>query len=120
MTRSSWPARRAAAKNQTPSTEPTKPPATRTPPSLTSRALRRSALSALVVEEATIWRGLGCHRDGRRNAEEDQERRHQEAAADAEQAGDEADRRPHPEDQENVDRHFGDREINLHANSPRA
>ena len=54
MTRSSWPARRAAAKNQTPSTEPTKPPARRTAPSLRSSASRRKAASALVVEEATI------------------------------------------------------------------
>ena len=39
-----------------------------------------------MVEEATICADWRRDRDGRRNAEEDEERRHQEAAADAEQA----------------------------------
>ena len=56
-------------------------------------------------------------RDRRRDADEDQQRRHQEAAADAEHAGDEADRRAHREDQEDIDRNVGDREIKLHARS---
>src|SRR3712207_8743214 len=43
---------RAAAKNQTPRTEPMKPPPTRMVPSLRSSALRRKALRQLVVEEA--------------------------------------------------------------------
>ena len=73
-----------------------------------------------MLDDATIWADLGCHRNGRRNAEENQEGRHQEAAADAEKARDETHRRTHSENQENADRHFGDREVNLHADSPRA
>ncbi len=49
------------------------------------------------------------------DAEEDQERRHQEAAADAEHAGDEPDREPHREDDEDVDRQVGDRKVDLHG-----
>ena len=120
MTRSSWPARRAAAKNQTPSAEPTRPPATRMAPSLWSRASRRSAPSTLVVEEATIWADWVRDRDRRRNAEEDQQRRHEKAAADAEQPRDEAHRRTHPEDEKNAHRHLGDRQIDLQPGSPMA
>jgi hypothetical protein len=52
-------------------------------------------------------------RDGRRDAQEDEERRHQKAAADPEQAGDEADRRAHPENHEHADRHLGDGQVDL-------
>src|SRR5262249_2079537 len=44
--------------------------------------------------------------------------RHQEAAADPEHAGDESDREPHHEDEEHVDRHFGDRKVDLHGLRP--
>ena len=54
-------------------------------------------------------------RDRRRDADEDQKRRHQEAAADTEHAGDEPDRRAHRQDEENIDRNVGDREVELHA-----
>ena len=54
-------------------------------------------------------------RHRRRDADEDQKRRHQEAAADAEHAGDEPDRRAHRQDEENIDRNVGDREVELHA-----
>ena len=54
------------------------------------------------------------HRDGGRDADEDQERRHQEPAADAEHAGNESDREPHEEDQEDIDGQFGDRKVDLH------
>ncbi len=57
--------------------------------------------------------GHACHRDCGRDADEDQQRRHQEAAADAEHAGDVADREPHPQDEEDVHGHVGDRKINL-------
>ena len=53
----------------------------------------------------------------RRDAEENQKRRHQEAAADSEHAGHEADRSAQPEDEEYVDRNIGDREEELHARS---
>ena len=52
-------------------------------------------------------------RDRRRHADENQQRRHQEAAADAEHAGDEADREPHPQHQEDVHGQVGDRKIDL-------
>ena len=48
------------------------------------------------------------------DADEDQQRRHQEAAADPEHAGNEADREPHAENEEDVDRQVGDRKIDLH------
>ena len=54
-------------------------------------------------------------RDGRCDADEDQERRHQEAAADPEHAGHEPNRRAHRQDEENIDRNVGDREVELHA-----
>ena len=60
-----------------------------------------------------MWVDDARHRDRRRHADEDQQRRHQEAAADAEHAGDESDRQPHPQNEEDVDRHVGDREIDL-------
>ena len=55
------------------------------------------------------------HRHRWRDADEDQERRHQESAADAEHSGDKADRQAHGEDQEHVDRNVCDREVDLHA-----
>ena len=53
--------------------------------------------------------------DRGRDTDEDQQRRHQEAAADAEHAGDETHRRAHRQDEENIDRNVGDREVKLHA-----
>ena len=50
-----------------------------------------------------------------RDADEDQQRRHQEAAADAEHAGHETNRRAHRQDEENIDRNIGDGKIKLHA-----
>ena len=58
--------------------------------------------------------GLGADRDGRRDADEDQQRRHQEAAADAEQAREEADAAAERQEDEHIDRHLGDRQIDLH------
>ena len=43
------------------------------------------------------------------------QRRHQEAAADPEHAGHEPNRRAHRQDEENIDRNVGDREVELHA-----
>ena len=54
-------------------------------------------------------------RDGGCDADKDQQRRHQEAAADAEHAGDETNRRAHREDEENIDRNVSDRKVELHA-----
>jgi hypothetical protein len=58
------------------------------------------------------------HRDRGSDADEDQERGHQKAAADAEHAGDESDREPHDQDQEHIDGYFGDREVDLHGRCP--
>ena len=59
--------------------------------------------------------GDGGDRDRRRNADEDLQRRHQEAAADPEHAGHEPNRRAHRQDEENIDWDIGDREVELHA-----
>lgn len=55
------------------------------------------------------------NRDRGRDANEDQQRRHQEATADPEHAGDESNRRAHRQDEEDIDRNVGDREVELHA-----
>ena len=62
--------------------------------------------------------GAGGDRDRRRDVVEDQQRRDQEAAADAEHARQEPDRRPHGEQDEEIDRHLGDREIDAHPSNP--
>jgi hypothetical protein len=49
------------------------------------------------------------------DADEDQQRRHQKSAADAEHAGHKTNRRAHREDEENIDRNVGDRKVELHA-----
>ena len=59
--------------------------------------------------------GDGSDRDRGRDADEDQQRRHQETAADPEHAGHEADRRTHRQDEQNIDRKIGDGEVELHA-----
>ena len=72
-----------------------------------------------LVKDATT--GSYCaHADAilvtcRRDADEDQERRHQESATDPEHAGDEPDRCAHRQDEEDIDRNVGDREVELHA-----
>src|SRR3954464_6669934 len=63
-------------------------------------------------------RGDARYRDRRRDADEDEEWRHQEAAADPEHAGDESDRQPHHEDEEYVDGEVGDRKVDLHGYRP--
>jgi predicted secreted Zn-dependent protease len=59
--------------------------------------------------------GAGGDGNDRRNVVEDQQRRDQEAAADAEHAGQEADGRAHAEDDENVHRQFCDGQIDCHC-----
>jgi hypothetical protein len=54
-------------------------------------------------------------RDRGRDADEDQKRRHQKPAADAEHAGHETNRRAHRQDEEDIDRNVRDREKELHA-----
>jgi len=53
--------------------------------------------------------------DRRRDADEDQQRRHQEAAADPEHAGDEPNRRAHRQDEETLTGMSAYREVELHA-----
>src|SRR5262249_61916828 len=62
--------------------------------------------------------GDARHRDCRRDAEKDQQRRHEESAADPEHAGDESDREPHSENDEHVDRQGCDRKGDLQARGP--
>src|SRR5262249_24961824 len=57
----------------------------------------------------------GADRHGGGNAQEDQERGHDEAAAYAEHAGQEADRQADAGQQKHVERQFGDGKIDLHA-----
>ena len=59
--------------------------------------------------------GDGGDRDRGGDADEDQQRRHQKSAADAEHAGHETNRRAHRQDEENIDRNVGDRKVQLHA-----
>ena len=54
-------------------------------------------------------------RDRRRDTEEDEQRRHQKSAADAEHAGNEPDRETHGQNDKNVDRQVGDRKVDLHG-----
>ena len=58
--------------------------------------------------------GLGADGDRRRHADEDQRGRHEEAAAHAEEAGQEPDETAQPEQQKGVERYLGDREVDLH------
>jgi hypothetical protein len=60
-------------------------------------------------------RGDRRYRNGRGDADEDQQRREQEAAADAEHAGEKADRNAHREDEEHADGQIGDWKVNLHG-----
>ncbi len=53
--------------------------------------------------------GDARHRHRRLHADEDQQRRHQKSAADTEHAGNEANREPHREHEENIDGNVGDR-----------
>ena len=59
--------------------------------------------------------GLGGDRHGRRNADEDQERGHQETAADPEHARQKPHGAAHTQQQENVDRQLGDGQVDLHS-----
>ena len=60
-------------------------------------------------------RRLRGHGDGRRNAPEHQERRQDEAAAHAEHARKKAHRGAEPDDEEDIHRHLGDGQIDLHG-----
>ena len=62
--------------------------------------------------------GGGGHRDGRRDAVEDQQRRGEEAAADPEHAGQQADQPAQRDDQQRIDRHAGDGEVDVHVPRP--
>jgi hypothetical protein len=62
--------------------------------------------------------GAGGDRDGWRDVVEDQQRRDQESAAHAEHPRQEADRRPHGQKNQEIDRHLGDREIDAHPSNP--
>ena len=60
---------------------------------------------------------MGGHardRNRRADTDEDEQRRHQEPAADAEHARDESDRKPHEQDKQDIDGQFGDRKVDLH------
>ncbi|MNN57957.1 hypothetical protein D3C81_1729740 [compost metagenome] len=59
--------------------------------------------------------GLAGDGHGRGNAHEDEDGRHQEAAADAEQARDKADQRAQQNQERPVHRNLGDRQVNIHG-----
>ncbi len=59
--------------------------------------------------------GHAGHGHGRRDAQEHQHRRHQEAAADAEQAGDEADQGAQSHQQGGVHGHLGDGQVEVQS-----
>jgi hypothetical protein len=59
--------------------------------------------------------GDGSDRDRGRDPDEDQQRRHQKSAADAEHAGHKTNGRAHRKDEKNIDRNVGDRKVKLHA-----
>jgi hypothetical protein len=63
-------------------------------------------------------RRLAAHRHGRRHADEDQGRREQEAAADAEQAGKKPREQPKRQQRQRIDGHFSDRKVKFHSRSP--
>ena len=58
--------------------------------------------------------GLGADRHRRRYADEDEQWRHQESAADAEQPGQEPDPATHRQKEEHVHRHLSNRQVNTH------
>jgi len=62
--------------------------------------------------------GLGGHSHGRVDADENQQRRHQKAAADAEQTRQEAHQCTHPQQQKNINRYFRYWQIDLHSCTP--
>src|SRR5690606_3526394 len=59
--------------------------------------------------------GLAGHRHRRRDAQENQHRRHQESAADAEQTRHESNQRSQHDQERPVHRDFGDRQVNIHG-----
>ena len=95
-------------------TEPTTPPATSTAPIFTSTLLRRYWAMAPETDEARICIEPVPTATGGGHAHEDQERREQEAAADAEQPGQKADGAAHAEEERNVDGHLGDGQVDVH------
>lgn len=99
----------------TPSVVPMMPPLNSTEASAGSIARRRQQDGAPENDEAAMWLAAEATATPGRDADEDQERGHQEAVADAEHAGDKADRGPNRQQQEDVDRDVGDREVDLHA-----
>ena len=62
--------------------------------------------------------GFGCDGDGWRDADEKQQRRHQEPAAHTEHAGQDTDHPAQPQKQKGIDGDFGDRKVNLHVELP--
>ena len=115
MTRSIWPICRKRPNRNTPAVDPTKPPTSSMNPILKSTLSR-----CQWREHAGDRRGddlVRLRRDGdrRRHADEDQQRRQQETAADAEHAGKEADAGAEPQQHEDVEGHLGDRQVDLHG-----
>ena len=59
--------------------------------------------------------GFGRHGDRGRDADEEQQRRHQKAAADAEHAGQDTDKPAQSQEEERVDRNLGNGQVDLHG-----
>ena len=58
--------------------------------------------------------GLGADSDRRRHTDEYQQRSHQKPTAHAEDAGQHPDHAAHPQNEENVHRHLGDGQVDIH------
>ena len=58
---------------------------------------------------------LGCDSDRRGDADKEQKRCHKKTAAHAKHAGEDSDHAAKAQEQERVDRNFGDGEIDLHT-----
>ncbi len=95
-------------------TEPTTPPATSTMPIFTSTLLRRYWAMAPDTDEARICIEPVPTATAEGTPMKISKRREQEAAADAEQAGEEADGATHAEKERYVDGHLGDGQVDVH------
>ena len=101
--------------SHTPTTEPASPPSSRIKPILKSTLPRRQWAMHPGQRSADQLVGRGGHRNGGRHADEDQQRSQQKPAADPEHPRQKPDRRAEPQQDENVQRHLGDRQVDIHA-----
>ena len=114
MTTSIWPLACSSRNRPAPVIEPKMPPTVITAAILKSTPSRRMCAIAPETLAPVICDRRRGDGDGRRDAVEDQQRRGQEAAADAEHPRQHADHSAQPDDEQGVDRLFRDGEVNVH------